>query len=195
MKTLTFLAVMILAGLQLTTAQTEWKIDNSHSSVQFSVRHMLITNVVGKFDNYDIRFVSNGDDFAKSEVEVTIQANSINTDNEKRDEHLRSDDFFAADEFPTLTFQANEFKKVSDNKYKLIGDLTMRGTTKRVELDALFIGKVNDPWGNTRVGFEIKGTVNRFDYGLKWNNAIETGGLVVGETVNITANVQFIKQS
>lgn len=195
MRPIVFLLLFLFSGLQLTSAQTEWKIDPSHSSMQFSVRHMLITNVVGKFDNYDIKFKSGDEDFANSEIGVTIQVKSINTDNEKRDEHLRSDDFFAADEFPTLTFKANEFKKVSDNKYKLIGDLTMRGTTKRVELDALFIGKVNDPWGNTRVGFEVKGSVNRFDYGLKWNNAIETGGLVVGETVNITANVQFIKQS
>ena len=119
---------------------------------------------------------------------------SIDTDNEKRDEHLRSDDFFNAEKYPQLKFVSKSFKKVDENEYKMVGDLTMRDVTKEVELDVELNGTVVDPWGNTKAGFNLVGEINRFDYNLKWSKALETGGLVVGEDVEIIGKLQLMKK-
>jgi polyisoprenoid-binding protein YceI len=137
----------------------------------------------------------NGDDITSAMIDFTVDVNSINTENEDRDKHLRSDDFFNAEDFPQMSFKSKEMKKVGEKNYKLIGDLTIRDVTKEVEFDVKFNGMVNDPWGNTRAGFKATGEINRFDYGLKWNNLLETGGLVVGEDVEMVINVQLIKKA
>ncbi|MCZ7602590.1 MAG: YceI family protein [Melioribacteraceae bacterium] len=189
-----FLTVLLLSALML-SAQTKWSFDKSHSKIGFTVSHMVITDVDGKFNDYEGTVVTNGDTFEGAQVNFTIQTASIFTDNENRDNHLRSDDFFAADQHPQITFVGKSMTKVSDDKYKLVGDLTMRGTTKEVTLDVKHNGTVQDPWGNTKAGFKLTGSVDRFEYGLNWNKAIEAGGLVVGKTVYIDIDVQLKKET
>ena len=135
-----------------------------------------------------------GEGFDNAKIDFTADIASIDTENEKRDEHLRSDDFFNAEQFPKMTFNSKSFKKVDGNNYKLVGDLTIRDVTKEVELDVVYNGTVKDPWGNTKSGFSLEGVINRFDYNLKWDATIETGGLVVGEDVTILGKLQLVKQ-
>jgi polyisoprenoid-binding protein YceI len=156
---------------------------------------MLITEVDGNFTQFDGKVVTKDDSFVDASVEFTADINSINTDNEKRDGHLKSDDFFNAEKFPTMSFKSKSMKQVDDKNWKLVGDLTIRDVTKEVALDVKFNGKVKGPWGNTRAGFKLTGEINRFDYGLKWNKLLETGGFVVSEDVEITANVQLIQNT
>ncbi|MDP4117189.1 MAG: YceI family protein, partial [Bacteroidota bacterium] len=137
---------------------------------------------------------SNGNDFTKGNIEFSIDVNSINTENEQRDNHLKSDDFFNAAKFPKITFKGTSLYKVNGNKYKLKGNFTMRDVTKPIVLDVVYGGTVKDPWGNERVGFKIMGKVNRFDYGLKWNNLVEAGGAVVGKEVTMNCNIELIKK-
>ncbi len=174
-------------------AQTEWKFDKSHSNINFVVTHMVITEVEGSFNQWEGSVVSKGDGFEGADVNFTVDVASIDTDEPKRDDHLRSDDFFNSEEFPKMTFKGKSMKKVDDNKYKLVGDLTIRDVTKEVELDVKYNGTVKDPWGNTKAGFKLTGTINRFDYNLKWNKLLETGGLVVSEDVDIVCNIQLVK--
>jgi polyisoprenoid-binding protein YceI len=169
-------------------------VDKSHSKVQFSVTHLVITDVVGQFKNYDVKVETNGDDFTDAKIEFTADVNSINTENEGRDKHLKSDDFFNAEKFPKITFIGKSMKKVGEGKYKLTGDFTIRDVTKTITLDVLFRGIVKDPWGNTKAGFKVTGEVNRFDYNLKWNNLLETGGAVVGKEVSIIVDLELNKQ-
>lgn len=193
MKKLTvFLTAVLLVVLSI-NAET-WKFDKSHTTVGFEVSHMVITSVDGKFKEYDGTVTTDGDNWENAQIEFTAQVNSIDTDNEDRDKHLKSDDFFAAEQFPEMTFVSKSMKKVGDNKYKLTGDLTIRGITKEVTLDVEHNGTVTDPWGNVRAGFSIEGEINRFDYGLKWNNTLDTGGLVVGESVEIDIEAELVQQ-
>ncbi|MBK7981006.1 MAG: YceI family protein [Ignavibacteriae bacterium] len=194
MKTIKIAAILLLiAGVNF--AQTTWSIDKSHSKIGFSVTHMIITETEGQFDNFDISVESKSDNnFEDAKINFSADVNSINTDNEKRDQHLKSDDFFNAEKFPKMTFIGKSFKKVSEKNYKLVGDLTIRDVTKSVTLDVKYNGTVKDPWGNTKAGFKISGVINRFDYGLKWNAALETGGLVVSEDVTININLELNKK-
>ncbi|NMB83341.1 MAG: YceI family protein [Ignavibacteria bacterium] len=189
-----FFALILFAATSL-TAQTNWSVDKSHSKVGFSVSHLVITDVDGFFKEYDAKITTNGDDFSTANIDFTINTGSIFTDNEGRDKHLRSDDFFNAEKFPKMTFKGKSMRKVSDNKYKLVGDLTIRDVTKQVELDVRYNGMVKDPWGNTKAGFKVTGEINRFDYNLKWNTAIETGALVVGREVELIIDLQLVKKS
>lgn len=187
------LAVMIAAIGTSLLAQTTWTVDQSHSNVLFTVDHLVISEVTGYFKVFEGKLTASKPDWSDAKVEFTVDVNSINTDNEKRDNHLRSEDFFDAAHYPKATFTATSMKKVGANKYKLIGDLTIRGITKKVTWDVTFKGQTKDPWGNTRAGFVAETTINRFDYGLKWNNLTETGGLVVGKDVRVRVNVELIK--
>ncbi|MDH7605291.1 MAG: YceI family protein [Melioribacter sp.] len=187
----TLFLLIIMAGF--INAQTKWTFDKSHSKVQFKVTHMVISEVTGQFNSYDGTVETSKDDFTDAKINFTIDVNSIDTDNQQRDTHLKSDDFFNAEKFPKITFVSKSFKKVSDKKYKLVGDLTIRNITKQVELDVVYNGTVKDPWGNTRAGFKVLGQVNRFDYGLKWNALLELGGAVVGENVDIIIDIELIK--
>ncbi len=194
MKKINIILYFLLFAVLTVSAQTNWSFDKAHSKIGFTVSHMVITDVDGKFNEYEGTVVTEGEDFEGAQVNFTIEANSINTDNERRDNHLRSDDFFAADEYPQITFTGKSMKKISENKYELVGDLTIRGTTKEIKLDVTHNGTVQDPWGNTKAGFKLAGSLDRFEYGLKWNTAIETGGLVVGKTVYLNIDIQLKKE-
>lgn len=195
MKSIKSTLALLFLLLSSSFAQTEWAFDKSHSKIGFSITHMVISETEGSFSNFDGKVVSFGDSFENAILEFTVDINSINTDNEKRDNHLKSPDFFDSAKYPDMVFKSSSFKKVDDKNYKLLGQLTIKDVTKEIELDIVFNGIVDDPWGNTRAGFKLKGELNRFDYGLTWNNLLEMGGLVVGETVTISSNIELIKQS
>jgi polyisoprenoid-binding protein YceI len=189
------LTMMLLFPLLLASSAVAqgWKLDKAHSGVQFTVRHMVISDVAGKFTNYDITFNSSKEDFSDAAVEATIKTASINTDNEKRDGHLKSDDFFNAEKFPTIKFTSTEFKMTGENTYAITGDLTIRDVTKKVTFNAIYAGSIKSPWGNTVSAWKASTVINRFDYNLKWSAALETGGLVVGQDVTVTLNLELTK--
>lgn len=172
---------------------TKWVLDPTHSELGFKVRHMMITNVKGAFKNFSIDV--EGEDIAKSKFHATIQTGSINTNNEQRDEHLRSGDFFDAENFKTLAFSSTSSKPKGKDEFELIGNLTIKGITKEVRLNVEFGGISKDPWGNEKAGFSFEGKINRKDWDLNWNTALETGGVMVGEEVKINGETQFVKQS
>ena len=176
-------------------AQTAWTVDKSHSKVGFSVSHMVITDVEGYFKEYDANVTTNGDDFSTGIIEFTINTNSIFTDNEKRDNHLRSDDFFNAEKYSQMIFKGKSIKKVGENKFKLVGDFTIRDVTKSIELDVKLNGIIKDGWGNTRAGFKITGEINRFDYNLRWDKTIEAGSLIVGKIVGLKIDLEIMRKS
>ncbi len=178
-----------------TSKKIKWVLDPTHSELAFKVRHMMITNVKGEFRKFDASILSNGSDFAKSSIDVTIDAASIFTNEDKRDGHLKSADFFDVETFPTLSFKGTSFKKAGEDEYKLTGALTIKGVSKEIELDVEFGGINKDPWGNEKAGFSLEGKINRKDFGLNWNAALETGGVLVSEEVKISAEVQFVKQA
>jgi polyisoprenoid-binding protein YceI len=175
-------------------AQTNWNFDKSHSEIGFSVTHLLISETDGFFKDYSGSVISNGDNFEKAKIKFEAKAASIFTDNEKRDNHLRSADFFEAEKYPTLNFESKSFTKVDDKNYKLVGNLTIKAVTTEVTLDVKLNGMIVDPWGNTRAGFKITGEVDRFVYGLTWNAALETGGLVVSKEVALNIKIELIKE-
>jgi polyisoprenoid-binding protein YceI len=169
-----------------------WTLDPSHTKIQFSARHMIISEVTGHFNKYEVN-VKAGNDFLDSDVEVLIDVNSIDTGIVDRDNHLKRADFFEAEKYPNIIFKSTKVEKVNDEKYKLFGDFTIKNITRLIELDVFYGGTIKDPWGKTRAGFKVTGSVNRFDYELKWNALIETGGAVVGKTINITCDVELVK--
>ena len=188
-----FFVLPILMFIVMTMAEAdEWKFDKVHSSVTFTIRHMVISEVVGRFDDSDVKFISSKDDFTDASIEAVIKVNSINTGVERRDIHLKSDDFFNAEKFPEIRFKSTSVEKVGDNAYKIHGDLTIRDITKPVTFDATLFGTIKTQQGN-RAGWKVTIALNRFDYGLKWSQTIETGGLVAGDIVNITVNAEITK--
>jgi len=175
-----------------TVVATKWGIDPTHTEVQFKVKHLVISTVTGFFKKFSGSVESETEDFDGASVNFNLDVNSIDTNQADRDAHLKSPDFFAAEQYPTVDFTGT-LKKVSGNDYKLDGALTMRGTTKAVVLTAEFGGIMVDPWGNTKAGFEINGKVNRKDFGLNWNAITEAGGMVVSEDVKLHLNVELAK--
>lgn len=169
-------------------AQTQWKVDGGHTDIRFTVTHMLISEVDGEFSEFTGTVSSPSEDFTGSEVAFTAQAASVDTDNERRDKHLKGADFFDAENFPEISF-SGKIEKEGDKHY-LVGDFTMKGVTKPIKFDVKYNGQVPGRRGK-KAGFKIKGTVNRFEYNLKWDRAMEAGGLVVGEEVEITCNVEL----
>lgn len=194
MKILLTLAstVFIVAGTTL--AQTTWKLDRSHSNVKFTVAHLVIAEVDGRFKDFDATITHTKDDLSDMRVEATIKTASIDTDNERRDGHLRSDDFLNAEKYPEITFKTTKVEKTGADTYRITGDLTIRDITKPVVLDTKFGGTVKDPRGNTKSAFKATTKIDRFEFGTKWNNAIETGGLVAGRDINVTLLMSFTKQ-
>ncbi|RPI72756.1 MAG: polyisoprenoid-binding protein [Ignavibacteriales bacterium] len=190
----TFLAIALMSAAMFAQG-ISWKFDPSHSQVKFNVTHLVISEVTGHFNKFDGTVKTIGNDFTDAQIEFTIETSSIDTDNEKRDNHLRSDDFFNAEKYPKMKFVSKSMKKVGDNEYKLIGDLTIRDITKQVELDVEHGGIASDGYGNTKAGFKITGTINRFDFNLKWNALLEAGGAVVGSDVEMECNIQLVKES
>ncbi|MDH5826321.1 YceI family protein [Sphingobacterium sp. SG20118] len=168
-----------------------WSLDKAHSEIEFKVKHMMITNVKGQFQDFDLTVVSDSNHLENAKIDLTIQTASINTKNEQRDEHLKSADFFDVAGNPTITFHATSSKKDGDD-IKLTGDLTIKGITKSITVDVEFGGVAKDPWGNEKVGYTATGKINRQDFGLTWNAALETGGLMVSDEVKFQADFQFI---
>ncbi len=197
MKTLkqTAIAALLVVSWGF-NAQTNWKVDGSHSKLGFAVTHLMVSETEGKFKVYEGTVASKSDmDFTDAKIEFSVDVNSINTDDEKRDGHLKSADFFDVEKFPKMTFKATSMKagKIKGT-YDLEGDLTMHGVTKKVKLTAIGASKtVKDPWGNTKYAFKITGKLNRVDYGLKWNAALEAGGVVVSEDVKIDCTIELNK--
>ncbi|RZK50827.1 MAG: polyisoprenoid-binding protein [Pedobacter sp.] len=173
---------------------TQWNLDPTHSELQFKVKHLMISTVTGNLKDFSATLESNDDTFEQAKISFNGNINSIDTGNQDRDNHLKSADFFDAEKYPTMTFVSNSMEKDNDD-YIIHGDLTIRDTTKPVKLKAEFGGIATDPWGNTKAGFTINGKINRTDYGLTWNAALETGGVMVSEEVKIQGELQFAKQA
>jgi polyisoprenoid-binding protein YceI len=173
-------------------ATTKWAIDPTHSEIGFKVKHMMFTNVSGTFAAYDATITTEDDNFENANFEFSANIDSISTNNLDRDNHLKSGDFFDADNFPKLTFKASSFTKDGDD-YEITGDLSIKEVTKPVKFPVEFSGLMKDPWGNTKAGLNIYGKINRKDWGLNWNSALETGGVLVGEEVKLNIELQLIK--
>lgn len=171
---------------------TKWAIDPTHSEITFKVKHLMISNVKGEFKTFQANI--DGEDFTNSIISANIDASSISTNNNDRDTHLKSPDFFEVEKYPEITFVSTSFKKIDENEYELVGNLTMKGTTKEIKLNTEFGGFMKDPYGNEKAGFSINGKLNRKDFGLNWNAALEAGGVMVGNEIKINAEVQFVKQ-
>jgi polyisoprenoid-binding protein YceI len=176
-----------------TTTKTIWKIDPTHSEVQFKVRHLVISTVTGSFKKFEGTVEADDDDFEGAEIHFEADISSINTNNADRDTHLKSNDFFNAEKHPKLTFESTSFTRKGGDSYKLDGNLTIRDVTKPVSLDVEYGGTVDDPYGQTKAGFEITGTINRKEYGLSWNAVTEAGNVVVADNVKLIMNVQFVR--
>jgi len=170
----------------------KWTIDSAHSEIGFKVKHMMFTNVKGHFNDYSAAIDFN-DDLKDANLQFEAKINSITTNNADRDNHLKSPDFFDMDQYPTLNFKSTKIEG-NGNDYEITGDLTIKGITKPVKLNAEFSGLMTDPWGNTKVGLNIDGKINRKDFGLTYNAALETGGVLVGEDVNLNAEIQLVEQ-
>lgn len=178
-----------------TTKTVKWILDPTHSEILFKVKHLMITNVKGEFRKFTGEINSVGTDFNKASVDVSIDASSIFTNDDNRDTHLKSADFFDAENHKELKFEGTSLKKVDDETYELTGNLTIKGITKEVKLNVEFGGINTDPWGNKKAGFSLEGKINRKDWGLNWNAALETGGVLVSDEVKLSAEVQFVKQA
>jgi len=176
-------------------AKTVWNVDSVHSEIGFSVKHMMISKAKGTFDNFDAEVQADMDNLTDADVKITIDTASINTRNEDRDQHLRSADFFDAENHPKITFVATDIKKKSDNNYDMTGDLTILGTTKPVTFDVTYEGQSKDPMsGGIVAGISAATTINRKEFGLTWNAAVETGGVLVGEDIKINVELELHKQ-
>ena len=186
-----FITVSLMLVSVLLSAQTSWQFDKAHSKIQFTTQHMKISEVSGRFTQYSGSIKSNGEDFTDAQVQVTIQASSIDTDDEKRDKHLRSEDFLYTEEYPEITFKSESLRKVSQNNYKLKGTLTIRGVSRTETFDVKYMGTV-EAMGATRAGFKVTGSINRFDYNVDWDRSFGQG-LVVGREIGINADVELIK--
>jgi polyisoprenoid-binding protein YceI len=173
---------------------TKWALDPTHSEAQFKVKHLVISTVTGTFKKFDGSFESTNDKFENARIQFSIDVNSIDTNQEQRDIHLKSADFFDAEKFPEITFTSASFKLVKDDKYSLTGELTLKGISHPVQLDVDYGGTVVDPYGNTKAGFEVTGNINRKDFGLTWSAVTEAGSIVVSEQVKLQFNVQFVLQ-
>ena len=186
------LVLTIVFAFSATGSQAaDWEIDVAHSSIGFSVSHLVISKVKGSFHDYSATINFEADKLESGTVEMTVQIGSIDTDDAKRDEHLKSPDFFDAAGFPSMTFISKSVHDIDGNKFKITGDLTIRGTTREVVFDAEFRGVVNDPWGNTKAGFSATSEINRQDFGVKWNKSLDAGGVVVGDDVTIELELEL----
>ncbi len=192
MKKLVFLLTLGLLQVAV-NAQTKWTVDAVHSSIKFTVTHLVISEVEGDFKTFTGTVVTNNPDFADAAIDFSVDVNSINTDNEMRDKHLKSADFFNVEKYPQMTFKSKSFKKLTDNKYELNGDLTIHGITKPVKFDVTNGGTAKDGYGNTKAGFKATTTIDRFDYDLKWNTLTEASGAVVSRDVNISVRLELAK--
>lgn len=173
----------------------KWELDPAHTDIAFKVRHLMITNVKGSFNKYELDATTMGNDFTTAQIEFRIDPKSIDTNNDDRDKHLRSADFFDTENHNDITFRSTSVERITGDVYALNGNLAIRGISKPIKLEVEYGGTMTDPWGNVKAGFTIEGTINRKDWGLNWNAALETGGFLVGDDVKIQCDVQLIRKS
>jgi len=173
---------------------TKWVLDPMHSEVQFKVKHLVISTVTGSFKTFEGSLETDNDDFTDANINFSLEVDSIDTNQEQRDGHLKGPEFFDAEKYPKISFKSTSFTKDGDD-YKLVGDLTIKGITKSVTLNVEHGGTAGDFYGNTKAGFEITGKINRKDFGLTWDGVTEAGSIVVGEDIKLIINVQFAKQA
>ncbi len=196
MKTVVMIAAMSLfmSTAWASAEVTRWKIDPAHSTIGFQVKHMVVSKTKGKFLHYTSVVEMDAEAKKFKTIEAEIQTKSIFTDHEKRDEHLRSPDFFDVEKYPTMTYKMKSYKKTGDN-YTAIGDITLRGVTKELTLVGTFNGVAKDPWGNMRAGFTAEGTLNRKDFGMEFSKMLDNGGLMVGDEVQILLEIEVIQEA
>ncbi len=192
-KILSIFSILFVVALAANAQQTRWVIDKAHTKILFTISHMVISDVSGQFHDYEAEILADKPDFSDLKINISIDVKSIDTDNPKRDDHLRSADFFDVAKYPEMTFVSKTMKKTGDKTYQLSGDFTMHGITKKITLDVKYSGTITDPWGNTRAGFKLTGSLDRGDFGLKYNSVMDNGGLLIGEEVNIICNVEIVK--
>lgn len=172
---------------------SNWALDASHSSVDFSVRHMMIAQVKGSFNEFSAVITADPQDLTTASIQFNIELASVDTRSEDRDNHLRSADFFEVEKYPTMTFTSTNIEKVDEDEYKVTGDLSLHGVTRQETFTVTYEGTGKDPWGNEKVGFSVAGKLNRSDYGLTWNAALETGGVLVGDQIKVSLQIQAAK--
>jgi polyisoprenoid-binding protein YceI len=175
--------------------KTKWAIDPAHSEVSFKVKHLMITNVKGVFKDFSASVTTTSGNFTTSDIEFSLNPASVDTGAVDRDAHLKSPDFFDVDNFSRLSFSGKKAEKANKGNYVLVGDLTIKDVTKPVKLNVEFEGVMKDPWGNEKAGYTLSGKINRKDWGLHWNAALEAGGVLVSDDVSITCDIQLVKQS
>ena len=179
-----------------TSVKTKWGFDPTHTEISFKVKHLMITYVKGVFKEFDASIYTTGEDFMTADIDFWMNPSSVDTGAADRDAHLKSADFFDVENFKQIHFIGKSYQKVDeDGSYTLWGDLTIKDVTRQIKLDVEFGGVMKDPWGNEKAGFSINGKLNRKDFGLTWNAALEAGGVLVGEDVKISCEVELVKQS
>ncbi|MBK0379080.1 YceI family protein [Mucilaginibacter segetis] len=176
-------------------ATQKWVLDPMHSEVQFKVKHLVISTVTGSFKTFEGELNTENDNFEDAQICFSLDVDSIDTNQTQRDEHLKGPEFFDAATYPKISFKSTSIKNTGDDEYKLTGDLTIKGVTKPVTLNAEFGGSTDDFYGNTKAGFEVTGKINRKEFGLTWDGVTEAGSVVVGEDIKLSINVQFAKQA
>jgi len=176
-------------------AQTKWILDSTHSELGFKIKHLMITNVSGSFKNFTAEVTSEETDFSTAQINLSAEMASITTNNEQRDAHLLNSDFFDVEQHPQLNFKSTKVEKLDSDTYTLYGELTMKGVTKPVKLNAEYNGVTKDPWGGERAGFVVTGKINRSDWGVNFNGVLETGGVMLSEEVKINGEIQLVKQA
>jgi polyisoprenoid-binding protein YceI len=179
--------------LAMTT--TKWVLDPTHSELGFKIKHLMITNVSGRFNDFAAEAETDGDSFETAQIQVRVHMNSINTNNSQRDEHLRSSDFFEVKKYPELLFESTEVEKIDAENYKIYGNLTMKGITKPVQVNVEYSGVTKDPWGGERAGFTVTGKIKRSEWGVNFNALLETGGVTLSDEVKIHSELQLVKQA
>ena len=176
-------------------ATTKWTLDPAHSELGFKIKHLMITSVNGSFSKFDVQTETDADNFAEAKVNAAIEVSSINTKNSQRDDHLRTADFFEAESHPNILFNSTKVEKLDDGNFTLVGNLTIRDISKPVTLAVEYNGIATDPWGTVKAGFSVSGKINRKDFGITYNAALESGGFMLGEEVKIVGDIQLVKQS
>lgn len=176
-------------------AKTKWSVDAAHSGIDFSVRHMVIAKVKGAFHTYEASIDADPEDLTSADIAFSVDTSSVDTRNADRDNHLRSADFLDVENHPKMTFQSTRIVKTGEGAYDITGDLTLHGVTRSETFAASYEGQGKDPWGNEKVGFSAQGAIKRSDYGLTWNAALETGGVLVGDEVQISLELEAVKQA
>jgi len=187
-------AALALFAMPLAAQTTKWTFDKTHSKVQFDVTHLVISEVTGQFKDYEGLVLADKADFSDAKIDFSIDVKSVDTDDEKRDGHLQSADFFDVAKYPKMSFKSKSLKKAGTNVYQVTGDFTMHGITKQITINLQYNGTKNDPWGNTKAGFKVTGKINRSDFGLKYNSPLDGGGVMIGEEVTITCKIELLKQ-